>query len=310
MLAAALMRAQGVDVRALFFESPFFNSDRAKESSQWMGIPLQKVDIGQAHLEVVLAPRFGYGTGMNPCIDCHILMFRLAGQFLRQERADFLVSGEVLGQRPMSQNRQSLLLIARESGFEELILRPLSAKHLPPTLPEEKGWIDRDRLLGLKGRSRTPQMETAAELGITRYPSPAGGCLLTDKSFSNRLRDLVSSRRNPDIREIELLKVGRHFRISPHAKVLVGRNKAENELIRRLASREDVLLRPLVLRGPTVLLVGSDSAVALDRATSLAAAYSDTVVGQSVTIQLTRDGKSEYREVETMDKAIFRPYLI
>ena len=224
MLAAELIRAQGINVLGLFFETPFFTSKKARESAQSMGLPFKVVDITKRHLDVVKRPKHGYGGNMNPCIDCHALMFKIAGEMLKKEGAEFVLTGEVMGQRPMSQNKKSLALIASESGIDGLLLRPLSAKRLPVTIPEEKGWVKRELLMGFEGRSRKPQMELAQALNIKSYPSPAGGCLLTEEVFSRRLKDLFSSQSDPDLREIELLRVGRHFRISPHTKIVVGRN--------------------------------------------------------------------------------------
>jgi tRNA U34 2-thiouridine synthase MnmA/TrmU len=189
MLASELIRAQGIEVLALFFETPFFASPQARKSAESIALPIKVVDITDTHLEMLKNPRHGYGGHMNPCIDCHALMIRTAGEMLEQEGASFIITGEVMGQRPMSQNLKALSMVASESGFQKLILRPLSAKRLPITLPEEEGWVDRERLLGFSGRSRKPQMELAERLHITEYPSPAGGCLLTDEVFSRRLKD-------------------------------------------------------------------------------------------------------------------------
>ena len=225
MLASQIIRAQGVDVLGLFFETPFFSSHRARISAKAIQLPLKVVDLTEPHLEVVKHPAHGYGGNMNPCIDCHALMLRKAGQMLEEEGANFVITGEVLGQRPMSQNLKALSIVATQSGFPRLILRPLSAKLLQMTIPEEKGWVQRELLLNFSGRSRKPQMELARKLNITDYPSPAGGCLLTDPIFSKRLKDLFSSEPQFEIREIELMKVGRHFRLGPHTRLVVGRNK-------------------------------------------------------------------------------------
>ena len=197
MLAASLVRAQNIDVLALFFETPFFTSAKARESSRKLDIPFRVVDITERHLPVIRNPKHGHGSAMNPCIDCHALMFRIAGEMMQDEGADFIITGEVLGQRPMSQNRRSLTLVEKESGMTGLILRPLSAKLLDITVPEEKGWINRDLLMDFQGRSRKPQMALAKELNLTDYPSPAGGCLLTEKEFSKKLKDLFDFEQNP-----------------------------------------------------------------------------------------------------------------
>ena len=175
MLAAELIRAQGIEVLALFFETPFFASPKARKSAQSIDLPIKVVDITDRHMQMLKNPKHGYGGHMNPCIDCHTLMIRIAGEMLEQEGASFIITGEVLGQRPMSQNLKALSMVAFESGFQKLLLRPLSAKRLPVTLPEEKGWVDREKLLGFSGRSRKPQMELARRLDMKDYPSTAGG---------------------------------------------------------------------------------------------------------------------------------------
>ena len=162
MLASELIRAQGIEVLALFFETPFFASPQARKSAESIALPIKVVDITDSHLEMLKNPKHGYGGHMNPCIDCHALMIRTAGEMLEQERASFIITGEVMGQRPMSQNLKALSMVASESGFQKLILRPLSAKRLPITLPEEKGWVNRERLLGFSGRSRKPQNRRAS----------------------------------------------------------------------------------------------------------------------------------------------------
>jgi tRNA-uridine 2-sulfurtransferase len=311
MLAAELIRAQGIDVLALFFETPFFRSGKAKKSARSMDLPFKVVDITHRHLEVVKQPKHGYGGNMNPCIDCHALMFRIAGEMLEEEGAGFVFTGEVLGQRPMSQNKRSLELVAAESGLNRLLLRPLSAKLLAPTIPEEKGWVQRERLLDFQGRTRKPQMGMAESWNITEYPSPAGGCLLTEKGFSRRLKDLLTSKVDVETGELELLKLGRHFRIAPHAKIVVGRNKRENEAIRSLAGKNDTILRSVSVPGPTVLVSGELSGEVFDIATAITLAYSDAGERDAVEVGI-EEGVRENRvvAVKTRDKGEFRRYLI
>jgi tRNA U34 2-thiouridine synthase MnmA/TrmU len=254
MLAVEVIRRQGIEVLALTFETPFFSSQRARLSARNLGVPHRVMDITQEHLEIVQKPRFGRGRHMNPCMDCHALMFRKAGEVLEDEGYHFLFSGEVLGQRPFSQNRQALARVAEASGRPHLIVRPLSALHLPPSGPELRGWVDRSRLLGLRGRSRKPQMELAQRWGIREYPSPAGGCLLTDPGFSRRLSDLFENEKEWDVRDLHLLSVGRHLRVASNRKVIVGRNRGENERLEALARPEDVLIRCSDHPGPVVLV--------------------------------------------------------
>jgi tRNA(Ile)-lysidine synthase TilS/MesJ len=309
-LAAAVMRAQSIEVLALFFETPFFSASRAEKSAQASGLPFRVVNITRRHLEILKNPRHGYGRHMNPCIDCHTLMFRIAGELLEEEGARFVVTGEVLGQRPMSQNKGALNLIARESGLGERLLRPLSAKHLPVTLPEKEGWVNRDLLLDFNGRSRKPQMALARHLNITEYPAPAGGCLLTEKDFSNRLRDLLSSKPDPETREFELLKIGRHFRVAPHCKLIVGRNKVENDAIVDLAGREDFVLSTVSVPGPTVLVSGQGPEDGLPIAAAVTAAYSDAQGKVEVQLRVG-NGRFERRMVVGVrDKAEFKHLIL
>ena len=310
MLAASLIRAQGIDVLALFFETPFFTSQRAKKSARAIEIPFKVVNITERHLKVVTNPKHGYGGNMNPCIDCHALMFRIAGEMLEQLNADFIITGEVLGQRPMSQNKKSLHIVATESGYGDLILRPLSAKCLPPTIPEKHGWVDRSRLMDFQGRTRKPQMEMARKLNFKDYPTPAGGCLLTEKGFSRRLKDLLTNNEQPEIREIELLKLGRHFRLSRHAKLIVGRNKKENEMISALAADKDIILKSANRPGPTVLGIGDFSLEAVHLAAAVTATYSDSQEGETTTVRLKKTKKEERLASTSLNKKSFKKYML
>lgn len=310
MLAAQVIRAQEVDVLGLFFETPFFSSHRARASAKAMQLPLKIVDLTAPHLEVVKHPAHGYGGNMNPCIDCHALMLRKAGQMLEEEGADFIITGEVLGQRPMSQNLKALSIVATQSGFPKLILRPLSARLLQVTIPEEKGWVQRDLLLNLSGRSRKPQMELARKVNITDYPSPAGGCLLTDPIFSKRLKDLFSNEPQFEIREIELMKVGRHFRIGPRARLVVGRNKGENETIASLAKPEDLLLIAQSVPGPTVLALGDFTPEFELLAAGITASYSDAKEGEQTEVRLAAKGEEKTVSIEKVSKGGFQKMMI
>jgi len=310
MLAAELIRAQGIDVLALFFETPFFTSEKAGKSAREMGLSFKVVNITKRHLEIVKHPKHGYGNNMNPCIDCHALMFRIAGEMLEQEGADFVFSGEVLGQRPMSQNKRSLSLVALESGLEGLLLRPLSAKNLPPTIPEKKRWVMRDLLMDFRGRSRKPQIELAKNLDISEYPSPAGGCLLTENAFSLRLKDLLSARHDPDLGEIEVLKLGRHFRLDIQTKAVVGRNKRENEALTALKNNKDILLVSMSVPGPTVLVSGDYSNESLELAAEITVAYSDAKIGENISVRVIGGLDDEISVTGVRDKAEFRSYMI
>jgi len=231
ILSGLVLREQGIDVAWVTFETPFFNAAKARKASKMTGIPLTVRRILGVYLNMLKNPPAGYGKYMNPCMDCHALMFKLAGELMQENNFDFLFSGEVLGQRPMSQNKSSLGYVEKHSGFKGYIVRPLSAKILPATIPEKEGLIDRDRLLDITGRGRGRQMQLAEKFGITDYPTPAGGCLLADKGFSNRLRDLFEHQDDCTEAELHLLKHGRHFRLNPDTKLIVGKTEQDNQNI-------------------------------------------------------------------------------
>jgi len=310
LLASELVRAQGVDVLALFFETPFFSSAKARDSAASIDLPLKVVDITHRHLSMLQNPKHGFGGHMNPCIDCHALMIRITGEMLQGEGASFVITGEVLGQRPMSQNIKALSMVEFESGLQGLLLRPLSAKRLQPTIPEKRGWIDREKLMGFSGRSRKPQMELAERLHVKDYPSPAGGCLLTDEVFSRRLKDLLSAKPDFELREIELLKVGRHFRLGPNTKLVVGRNKEENQAIHALWRENDLLLRTISVPGPTVLLSGDVSPDLTELAASVTVSYSDAKDDELTEISLKGQGRDEERKAKGRDRGELRDYMI
>lgn len=282
-LAVLIMLREGVDVTAVTFLT-HFGCDITDSSScsrdplpaaKKYGFELKLCHLADKFLEIVKNPKYGHGKNMNPCIDCRILMLKEAKTLMELIGADFVVTGEVLGQRPMSQRRECFPLIDREAGLEGLVLRPLSAKLLPPTIPEQKGLVNRENLYSIRGRSRKVQMALAEEFGLEDYPSPAGGCLLTDPIYSWRLRDLLNQNPDPSVKEIQLLRLGRHFRLSPVCKAIVGRNKIENEQILGLADEEDILLRVPNVGSPVTLLTGQCDESAILMAAGLTARYSD-----------------------------------
>jgi len=231
-------------------------------------------DITKPHLKMLKSPRYGYGKNMNPCIDCHTLMLQIAGERMKNEGFDFIITGEVLGQRPMSQNKQSLHIIAKNSGCADYILRPLSAGLLDPIKAERDKIIDRSQLLSIWGRGRKFQIKLAADLGITNYSPPAGGCLLTDPMYTRRLHDLFSHQEDHEIRDLNLLKYGRHFRADNQGKIIVGRNNTDNEKIREFSTDEDIALFMADFPGPYVLIPYGNMAL-LPLAASLCVRYSD-----------------------------------
>ncbi len=273
VLAALLLRRQGIEVWGVTFVTPFFGAEKARKASALLDIPLIVRDIGPVHLEMVKNPHYGYGKNMNPCIDCHAMMFRLAGEIMAEKGFDFLFSGEVLGQRPMSQNMSALRAVSKASGLADHILRPLSAKLLPVTPVEESGLVDREMLFDIQGRTRRRQEALAKEWGITDYAPPGGGCLLTEKGFSNRLRDLLEHCGEASVEDAELLKVGRQFRLSPRAKLVVGRHKVNNDEIKKLARPEDYLIQANDFPGPLGLLCGQPEQKDMETAAAVVAGY-------------------------------------
>ncbi len=259
-LAGKILLSCGIDVEAVHYTSPFCRCTpksmgclAAKRMAEQLGIPLATFPKGEAYWELVKHPRFGRGSGVNPCIDCRIHVFGLARKHMEATGAQFVATGEVLGQRPMSQRRRAMELIERESGLTDRLLRPLSARFFPPTLAERQGLVPRWKLLAIKGRSRREQMDLARDMALGDYPCPAGGCLLTDPQFAHRVREMLD--REPDTRlsDAVLLMHGRHYRLPSGVRVVVGRNEKDNQHIAALARPDDALLTPADGTGPTVL---------------------------------------------------------
>lgn len=261
-LAVKLMIDQGVEVIAVNFTSPFCNCTpksagcrhQARIIADQLGVEIHMLPKGMDYLAVVKNPDHGHGRGMNPCIDCRIYMLRKVKERMAPFEASFVITGEVLGQRPMSQHRQAIETIEKESDLEGLILRPLSAGFFPPTIPERAGIVDRESLLSLSGRTRRPQMDLADKLGIKDYPCPAGGCLLTDPIIAARLRDLFAFMPDFEMSDIHLLKFGRHFRLEPDLRVVLGRDRAENERIKSYMKPGSIFVEPVNFRGPSALV--------------------------------------------------------
>jgi tRNA U34 2-thiouridine synthase MnmA/TrmU len=275
MLAGLVLRAQGIEVEWVAFETPFFSSAKARKASRATGIPLTVRSIFPQYITMLRNPPAGYGKQMNPCMDCHTLMFRLAGEIMREKGLDFLFSGEVLGQRPMSQTKPSLRYVEKHSGLGGHILRPLSAKLLPETIPERQGLVDRERLLDIHGRGRKDQIALAKKFGISDYPAPAGGCLLTDKGFSVRLKDLLDHHPEATENEVHLLKFGRHFRLNPQAKLIVGRTEKDNEnILRHRDPAQDVVLDVRDYPSPIGILSGGADERTVFLAASICVGYS------------------------------------
>ena len=260
-LAIRVLERAGAYVEAVAFATPFFDNSKARTAAEALGVKLHVIDFLDDEISLIENPPHGFGGAMNPCIDCHALMIRRAGELMEKLGFDFVATGEVRGQRPMSQNAQSLLTVEKASGLRGRLVRPLSAKLLEPTVPELEGKLDREKLLDISGRSRDRQIALAAELGIVDYPSPAGGCKLTEDAFGRKLRDLMEHEGLRDRTLIELLLVGRRFRLPDGSGVILGRDGKENAKLKEIAasrtmgtSRFLLLTPPQGLVGPTALL--------------------------------------------------------
>ena len=279
-LALKLILDQGVEVEALSFVTPFCTCNRqgrceAKHVAEGFDVPCITVPITEEFFRVVRRPKYGYGSGMNPCLDCRILMFSRAKERMEEIDAAFVFTGEVLGQRPMSQHRRAMGIIDRESGLADRVLRPLSAKLFAPTMPERQGIVQREELLAIQGRSRKIQIALADHHGIADYPCPAGGCRLTEPGFARRIRDLVEHHSDFDLNDVNLLKLGRHFRLSPGARTIVGRREEENRRIRVLARPGDLLFEVQSWSSPLTLLRGEAGGGEIRQAAAITASYSD-----------------------------------
>ena len=299
LLAARVVLDQGIELEALNFGTLFCNCtpksrccSSAASAVRQLGIPLRTINNSADFLEIVKHPRHGYGRNMNPCLDCRILMFRKAADRMREIGASFIVTGEVLGERPMSQRREAMNLIEKEAGLEGLIVRPLSAELLDPSIPEKEGWIDRKKLLAIRGRSRKPQIALAASYGLKDYPCPAGGCLLTDPQFAARMRDLMTHQPDFTLHDALLLKVGRHYRLGPATKAVVGRDEPESQRLLALAAG-DALLELADMPGPLTLLRGGDLPEHTVMAARLTAAHSKARDQSEVRVLVRSGGRAE-----------------
>ena len=282
LIASLLIKLQNIEVIGLNFRSPFCVCDKAYRNAE-CGLSLyhQKLHIKtfflqkeDDYLEIVRNPKFGYGKNMNPCIDCRIYILKKAKKFAKEINANFIFTGEVLNQRPKSQNLKALKIVEEESGLKDKLVRPLSAKLLKPTLYEEQGIIDRSKLLGIKGRSRKMQLELARNHNLLNEYYACGGCLLTDKNFSGRMRDYLEYNKNPKMDDINILKLGRHFRYK-NSKIIVGRNEIENNLIFCAKKENDVIMEAKDTMGPITIIQGNIDDDIIQFAAKLTINYSD-----------------------------------
>ncbi len=306
-LALRLMVDQGIDLVALNFVSVFCTCTPSRSScsvatlaARRLGIELKVVNTSRDFLQIVRNPKHGYGRHLNPCLDCRILMMRRAHEYMREVGASFLVTGEVLGERPMSQRLQAMRLIEKEAGVKGLVVRPLSAALLEPSLPELEGWVDRQKFLGIQGRSRGPQIDLARSRGIADYPCPAGGCRLTDREFAERMRDLMAFSLGCSLNDVQLLTVGRHFRLSPRAKAVVGRNEAENEVLRALSVEGDVVLEVAGTPGPLTVLRGHAGQEEVLLSAALTARYSKARHRNQVRVSAVNGNRQQALDVDVV----------
>jgi len=291
VLAAKVIMEQGFQIIGLYFTSAFSkrygeeHKTHAVQVSRAMGIDLRIIDMGQDYIDMVRNPFHGYGKNSNPCIDCKIFMIKKAKAVMQEIESPFIVTGEVLGQRPMSQRRDTFHIIERDADMRGMILRPLSAKLLPPTKAEQDGTVDREKLLSISGRSRAVQLQLAGRYRISGYSTPAGGCLLTDKNFSEKLRDLFEDNRSVNSNDIRLLTVGRHYRIDAGVKIVVGRDNQENKVLMSLAPYGFHLFTPQGFQGPVALLNGSPTQDLKQTVGRLIITYSKHVPGRTYHIR-------------------------
>ena len=294
ILACRVMIEQGIEVEAINFVTSFCtctskNSCKSagRKAAEDLGVKLSIMNVAKEYLEIVKSPKHGYGSNMNPCIDCRIFMFKKAKEHMAAIGASFVVTGEVLGERPMSQRRDAMNLIEKESGLKGLIVRPLSAKLMDPTIPEQRGVVDREKLLDISGRSRQPQMALADKFNIKDYPCPGGGCLLTDPGFGARIKDMLEH--GPfDIPNINLLKVGRHFRFSPQVKAIVGRDHLENAKLEGMLKEGDITIRTEGVPGPMTLLRGGSDSEFVGEAGAITARYTKARSKKKARISYTK----------------------
>jgi tRNA-specific 2-thiouridylase len=318
-VAIKMMLEQGIDVIAFNVVTAFCcctpkdaSCSAARGAVAQLGIRLKVVNATDDFLKIIEDPKHGYGSGMNPCLDCRVMMYKKAREFMEANGASFLVTGDVLGQRPMSQRRAAMMLIDEEAGVRGLVVRPLCAGALDPTIPETEGWIDREKLLAVTGRSRKPQMELAGDMGIKDYPCPAGGCLLTDPIFAERMRDLLRHDGVLRREDVRLLKLGRHFRVSSQVKVVVGRDREENLRLGNELSDGDYALEISGQPGPLTLVRGQVTDGEIRHAAMITSRYgkSGGRVPTTVVCRQVGEGSSAKLHVDAVDRGWVRSMMI
>lgn len=298
ILAARLMMELGIEIVCVSYFIEFAmcggGPTAAVKAAETLGVPLKVFDVTDEYLEMFKNPKHGYGANINPCIDCKIFMLKKAKEYMGCVGASFLVTGEVLGERPMSQRRDALNIIEKNAGVRGILLRPLSAKLLPPTLPEEEGVIDREKLLDIRGRSRKPQFALAEKFGIREYPNPSGGCLLTDPGFTKRVRDLIAHE-GLTVDGLKLLKIGRHFRLGETTKLVIGRNNKENDELGALVKKDDICLRMKDHEGPFSILKGPSDEDMMKRSAEIVARHTKYRNEEVLSVLCWRHGSKDIR---------------
>lgn len=278
-LAIKIVQEQGIEVTALNFVSPFCNcigkGCSIVELAKRLSVPIKIMNKGMDYLKMARNPKYGYGKNMNPCIDCKIYIFRKAKKYAKEIGAKFIFTGEVLGQRPMSQQHKTLMLIEKEAGLKGKLVRPLCAGLLKPTEAEKKGWIDRTKLLKFQGRKRTPQIDLAQKYKIDGFLCGGSGCKLTNKEYSDKLRDLFGHQKRISMDDIIILSFGRHFRCNK-TKIIVGKDEKQNNKLLELRKKTDIILEPENVMGPITLIRGKKDKTAIEIAASITARYSDS----------------------------------
>ena len=318
ILAAKLIADQEIEVTGICFVSAFFGSRNAEKMAKQINMPLITIDFTEEHLKMTKSPKHGYGKNMNPCIDCHAMMLNYAGKYMEEHGYDFMITGEVLNQRPMSQNIKSLETVKKESGYEDKILRPLSAQKLAPTQMEKDGIVDRAKLLGFTGRTRKPQIELAKKMGIIDYPSPAGGCFLTEPNYGRKLGDLYKYNKDEaNKNDVILLSVGRHFRLSENVKAISTRTEEEYKELKELMTKDMWVFNTANHKGSTIVLKITSEYEPTDEEITLAAAitarYSKGKDEKEVLVKYKKPGEDKeefYLNVEPANDELLREYML
>jgi tRNA-uridine 2-sulfurtransferase len=318
MLAAKIILNEGIEVEGVYFRTGFGgcgereNTLPVKKRAESIGMKLTVADVGRDLLKIIRSPRFGFGKNMNPCMDCHALFFKKCAEYMKKLGGSFIITGEVLGERPMSQRKRAMREIDEFTGLGGLVLRPLSAKLLEETVPEKKKWVNREKLFGISGRSRKPQRALAEKLGIGSYPNSAGGCLLTQKDFSMKLKDLMENKAKITVGDIAALRSGRHFRLPGGAKFVTGRDEKENLRILKKASKGDMCFMTIDVPGPAGVLSGTIGENDKGIASSIIAAYSDVPEGDEIRMRMRKGPDGAWREIRgrAIPKKKVREFLV